>query len=250
MNKFLLGLVLGTLLGYFVAASLRNDSVTPSSLTSEGRSEDSATAPLSSHARTDKEAAAAMANPSLSASQTEPSASAASNARGNSVPAPTTQPQTSLPSNQSLPATQSQRNREPIDTTTAQTRTPITVPDAIKPFLEKSDTHDGLTLGQMHTNLEAEAEDLAWSYQMELYLQQFLARPTKSGQPLDIRVLECRTTMCEIVGFSTLSNPLDDVGPILQQMGQQPWWDFDNVNSTAAGDGSGGKFMLFLRRKR
>jgi hypothetical protein len=250
MNKFLLGLVLGTLLGYFVAASLRDDPISPATLTSEGGAENPATAPLPNHAQTDKEGAAGIANPSRPASGTDPAASAASLARGNTVPAPTMQPQTSLPSNQSLPPTQSQRNREPTDTTAAQPRTPISVPDAIKPFLEKSDTHDGLTLGQMHANLEGESEDFAWSYQMEQYLQQSLARPTKSGQPLDIRVLECRTTMCEIVGFSTLSNPLDDVGPILQQMGQQPWWDFDNVNSTAAGDGSGGKFMLFLRRKR
>jgi len=124
------------------------------------------------------------------------------------------------------------------------------VPDAIKPFLDKKDTHDGLTLGQTHTKLEDEAEDLAWAYQMEIYLQQSFARPTKSGQPFDIRVIECRTSMCEIVGFSPLPNPTDDISAVVQQMSQQPWWDFDNFNTSAEGDDNGGKFLIFLRRKR
>ena len=233
MNKFLLGLVLGTLLGFLFAQSVSDkDSAVPS--------------PTAVHTTT----IAAADRPKLIS---EPAGSTA----GEPQPPPhsalptdaliATAPSVVATTPQAV-AAQPGRAANPTATTSGQ-RTPIALPETIRPLLEKTDTHDGLTLAQTHAKLEEEPDDLAWSYQMEMYLQQSLARPTKSGQPLDIRVIECRTTLCEIVGFSPLENPSDDLSAAVQYMSQQPWWDFDNFNLTVAGDNSGGKFLAFLHRK-
>lgn len=232
MNKFLLGLVLGTLLGFLFAQSVSDE-------------ENVASAPIDIRSTP----VTVAERPKLIS---EP------------VPSATNAPQPMLPNTRSmaegspiatLPATPTQNaipgaSQSTSPGATSAQRTPIAVPEPIREFFAKTDTHDGLTLAQTHAKLEEESDDLAWSYQMELYLQQSLARPTKSGQPLDVRVIECRSTLCEIVGFSPLENPSDDLSAAVQYMSQQPWWDFDNFNLSVAGDNSGGKYLAFLRRKR
>lgn len=247
MSKFLLGLLLGTLLGFVIARSLRDDAIESTS-SSDPSTENTATSRLATGS--EPKTAGAVAMPMQTSPQSaSPSVTQAGSSRSDAGIAPS-ELTTTMPAALQDSLAQAAIRRDAHQAATAQPRTPIALPEEIKPFLEQTDTHDGLTLGQTHTKLEDESEDYAWAYQMELYLRQFLLRPTKSGQPLDVRVIECRATMCEIVGFSTLANPMDDLGPILQQMSQQPWWDFDKMNSTAAGDGTGGKFLLFLRRKR
>jgi hypothetical protein len=235
MNKFLLGLVLGTLLGFLFAHSV-----------SDKGGEDIAPPAVHTASVDVADRPKLVTGPAASiAGEPPPALQGTASTIGSSGASPVRDAGTAPEGGatmQAQPAHQIAAASSP--------RTPIAVPEAIKPFLAKTDTHDGLTLGQMHSKLEEEPDDLAWSYQMELYLQQSLVRPTKSGQPLDIRVIECRSTMCEIAGFSPLANPTDDVSAAVQFMTQQPWWDFDNFNSTAAGDGSGGKFIVFLRRKR
>ena len=235
MNKFLLGLVVGTLLGFLFAQSV-------------SERDGSASAPSAEHTTTvdTSDRPKLISEPVASATDEPPAPHDTAPAESSSAAAPSAAGATRPDGIGPAPP-----GPAPNETAAASAqRIPIAVPESIKPFLHKTDTHDGLTLGQMHSKLEAEPDDLAWSYQMEMYLQQSLARPTKSGQPLDIRIVECRSTLCEIVGFSPLENPTDDVSAAIQFMTQQPWWDFDNFNSTAAGDGTGGKFMLFLRRKR
>ena len=241
MNKFLLGLLLGTLLGFAFAELVRNKIVEPTAPT--------ANRSIASPAND------AAANPSLPGGAVSGAQATRNSSQADALTTPaaassaieSTSPATEQ---HSAASTSAPRATDAAPTSSASSRTPIAVPDAIKSFLEKTDTHDGLTLGQIHAKLEDEADDLAWSYQMEMYLQQSFARPTKSGQPLDIRVIECRTTMCEIVGFSPLLNPTDDLSGVVQQMSQQPWWDFDSFNTSAEGADNSGKFLIFLRRKR
>jgi hypothetical protein len=246
MNKFLLGLVFGTLLGFLFSRQVYYKG------TDDARSAaDRGTNAPAAEAVPSQEpiARSESSSPTQESSAKEATASAAVRSER---PLPDATAAALSAAKVGIETAASRRAQEAAATnnSAAAQRTAIPVPEAIKPFLEKTDTHDGLTLGQLHSKLEEEPDDLAWSYQMELYLQQAFTRPTKSGQPLDVRIIECRATLCEVVGFSPLPNPLDDIGPLMQYMGQQPWWEFDKLNSTAAGDDSNGKFLLFLHRRR
>jgi hypothetical protein len=245
MNKFLLGLVFGILLGFLFARAIPDKSASDTGTTAANRPPEAsvATPPEGRDAVANGATPGTSPSSDRSQSSTPGSRSSAPAASALSVP------ESTAPAVGAQASPSAARDTPTSGTTSPSTREPIVVPDAIKSFLEKTDTHDGLTLGQTHAKLEDEADDLAWSYQMELYLQQSFARPTKSGQPFDIRVLECRTTLCEIAGFSPLPNPTDDISAVVQYMSQQPWWDFDRFNTSAEGDASG-KFLIFLRRKR
>lgn len=232
MNKFLLGLVLGTLLGFLFAQSVSDKSDDSPAPTVHTASADAADRPK------------LISEPAARRSGEQPPSLQGATPIETSLPSPAT---ATRPESEGVAAAQPTRV---APSPGSGQRTSIALPDGIKSFLDKTDTHDGLTLGQTHAKLEEEPEDLAWSYQMEIYLQQSFARPTKSGQPLEVKVIECRSTLCEIAGVSPLENPTDDISAAVQFMSQQPWWEFDNFNSTAAGDGTGGKFLLFLRRKR
>lgn len=61
---------------------------------------------------------------------------------------------------------------------------------------------------QLHRKLEAEPEDDAWSPAMETTLREYLQRQPGFDR-IEIMVLDCRTTVCEIqaAGFLSDSNP-------------------------------------------
>ncbi|MHC9512165.1 hypothetical protein [Kangiella sp. M94] len=100
---------------------------------------------------------------------------------------------------------------------------------------------------ELHDDFVNEPEDISWATLKEQQINHFLMNHKDSSQFI-VHVVECRSTMCEIVGTQFLSDK-DLWSDITQQMRKQAWWDFRGSHTTGTPDGNGnGLFATILRR--
>jgi N-acetylglutamate synthase-like GNAT family acetyltransferase len=84
---------------------------------------------------------------------------------------------------------------------------------------------------------------------MKLQLTQFFAQAQNSGQFIDVSMLECRSTICEVQAISL--QPVMDSRwrTLMEALPQQAWFHTVNANFMLSNHESGSKFLMMIRRK-
>jgi hypothetical protein len=98
------------------------------------------------------------------------------------------------------------------------------------------------------TRRQKEAKDLAWSYNMEQALRQFLATH-KASASFDVVLVDCRTTFCEIEAVGIDEDLWPTWGQISHDATRQPWSDFGVSGSSHEPRNGQSVFVLTLFRR-
>jgi hypothetical protein len=72
---------------------------------------------------------------------------------------------------------------------------------------------------------QKEAKESGWSYTMEQILRRYLATHNLSSQ-FDIKVVDCRTSFCEIEAFASSERAMPAWDQIIIDIKDQPWNEF------------------------
>jgi len=101
--------------------------------------------------------------------------------------------------------------------------------------------------GDAHRALERETRDDSWAYQMEAEIQNSLTAFVSTGE-LQVRFLECRTTICEMRLFASDAhrNSMDTWQEVMQS---QPWIRRVRMEGMGLSAAQGGSEGLWIFRK-
>lgn len=101
--------------------------------------------------------------------------------------------------------------------------------------------------GDAHRTLEQESRDDSWAYQMEAEIQNSLTAFVSTGE-LQVRFLECRTTLCEMRLYASDShrNSMNNWQEVMQT---QPWIRRVMMDGMAMSGVPGGEEGLWIFRK-
>jgi hypothetical protein len=101
--------------------------------------------------------------------------------------------------------------------------------------------------GDAHRALERETRDDSWAYQMEAEIQNSLTAFVSTGE-LQVRFLECRTTICEMRLFASDAhrNSMDTWQQVMQS---QPWIRRVRMEGMGLSGAQGGSEGLWIFRK-
>lgn len=99
----------------------------------------------------------------------------------------------------------------------------------------------------LHDELVGEEEDLSWATMKEQQINHYLNTHKDNARYLIHRV-ECRSTLCEIIG-TIYPTEVDIWGEVSDQMRNQAWWEFTGTHTSSSIDDVGNKiFVTILRR--
>ncbi len=102
---------------------------------------------------------------------------------------------------------------------------------------------------ELHDDLVNEQEDISWATMKEQQINHFLMTYKDNGQYI-IHKVECRSTLCEIIGTEHPSER-DVWAEVTGQMRNQAWWEFTGTHTTSSSDSSGNLlFVTILQRVR
>jgi hypothetical protein len=99
--------------------------------------------------------------------------------------------------------------------------------------------------GDAHRALEHETRDDSWAYQMEAEIQNSLTAFVSTGE-LQVRLLECRATLCEMRLFASDAHR-DSMNTWQEVMQSQPWMRrvrLEGMGLSAVNDGSEGLWIF------
>ncbi len=102
---------------------------------------------------------------------------------------------------------------------------------------------------ELHDELVDEEEDVSWATMKEQQINHYLNTHKDSSKYMVHRV-ECRSTLCEIIGTKYPSE--EDVwAEVSGQMRNQAWWEFTGTHTSSSIDDVGNHiFVTLLRRKK
>lgn len=102
---------------------------------------------------------------------------------------------------------------------------------------------------ELHDELVGEEEDVSWATMKEQQINHYLSTHKDSSKYVVHRV-ECRSTLCEIIGTKYPSE--EDVwAEVSGQMRNQAWWEFTGTHTSSSIDDVGNHiFVTLLRRKK
>lgn len=102
---------------------------------------------------------------------------------------------------------------------------------------------------ELHDDLVNEQEDISWATMKEQQINHFLMTHKDSSQYIIHRV-ECRSSLCEIIGTEHPSER-DVWSEVTGQMRNQAWWEFIGSHTTSSTDSSGNLlFVTILQRSQ
>lgn len=140
-----------------------------------------------------------------------------------------------------IPAVELQNDIPPLPT-------PIPVPmsDAHRDVAERTET-----IAELHNALESEPEDVAWAYEMQTNIQQFLLQ-SEPMQSFGSASVHCRTALCEIqaIGYAPgASTGQTQWSVVMGQMRLQAWYsNFSKSHGYSSSDGEQTVIFTFLER--
>jgi hypothetical protein len=102
-------------------------------------------------------------------------------------------------------------------------------------------------VGDTHRMLEQEARDDSWAYQMEAEIQNSLTAYVSTGE-LQVRFLECRTTICEMRLYHSDTHP-NAFDTWQEVMPSQPWMRQVQMVGMGMTSTKGGGEALWIFRK-
>lgn len=100
---------------------------------------------------------------------------------------------------------------------------------------------------ELHDDFVNEPEDISWATMTEQQINYYLMNH-KDSSWYTIHRVECRSSLCEIIGTE---NPSDrDIwNQVITQMGSQAWWEFGGVSSRSTSGPNGSTlFATILKR--
>lgn len=102
---------------------------------------------------------------------------------------------------------------------------------------------------ELHDELVDEEEDVSWATMKEQQINHYLSTHKDSSKYVVHRV-ECRSTLCEIIGTKYPSK--EDVwAEVSGQMRNQAWWEFTGTHTSSSIDDVGNHiFVTLLRRNK
>lgn len=102
---------------------------------------------------------------------------------------------------------------------------------------------------ELHDELVGEEEDVSWATMKEQQINHYLSTHKDSSKYVVHRV-ECRSTLCEIIGTKYPSE--EDVwAEVSGQMRNQAWWEFTGTHTSSSIDDVGNHiFVTLLRRNK
>ncbi|ACV25691.1 hypothetical protein [Kangiella koreensis] len=102
---------------------------------------------------------------------------------------------------------------------------------------------------ELHNDLTSEEEDISWATMKEQQINHFLMSYKDSAQYIIHRV-DCRSTLCEIIGTEHPSER-DIWSEVTGQMRNQAWWEFIGSHTTSSTDSNGNLlFVTILQRNQ
>ena len=105
-------------------------------------------------------------------------------------------------------------------------------------------------IAELHRALESEPEDVAWAYEMQTAIQQFLLQ-SEPMQHFGSASVHCRTALCEIQAIGYAPGPAGQTlwSTVMGQMRLQPWMrQFAKTHGYASGQGDQFVIFTFLER--
>lgn len=236
MGKFLLGFIVGGVsVGLLVAWWLQRSTPAEVTLAQTPESADQELNPSTQQLSSTRPMDAPTGNP-------EPALFAAKGGDAFDDDVPISEGENATP-DPSQPAQQSLR---PTNPKPASYR-PIPVTEHHAKLLQGNTREPGI--GWQHEQLEFEEEDVSWAYEMELRIREFLnAHP--SAALFQVPSIECRTTRCQIQALGYDSAAVGHWGLMMDQMREQPWFNFFGTGSSSSNiDGGGHAIVTFLERE-
>lgn len=102
---------------------------------------------------------------------------------------------------------------------------------------------------ELHDELVGEEEDVSWATMKEQQINHYLSTHKDSSKYVVHRV-ECRSTLCEIIGTKYPSEE-DIWAEVSGQMRNQAWWEFTGTHTSSSIDDVGNHiFVTLLRRNK
>ncbi len=102
---------------------------------------------------------------------------------------------------------------------------------------------------ELHDELVSEEEDISWATMKEQQINHFLMTHKDSAQFI-IHTVDCRSSLCEIIGTEHPSER-DVWAEVNVQMRNQAWWEFRGSHTTSSTDPNGNLlFVTILQRNQ
>lgn len=102
---------------------------------------------------------------------------------------------------------------------------------------------------ELHDELVSEEEDISWATMKEQQINHYLMTYKDSAQYI-IHTVDCRSSLCEIIGTENPSER-DVWAEVAGQMRNQAWWEFRGSHTTSSTDSSGNLlFVTILQRSQ
>ncbi|MCW8857724.1 MAG: hypothetical protein OQJ95_10200 [Kangiella sp.] len=102
---------------------------------------------------------------------------------------------------------------------------------------------------ELHDELVGEKEDISWATEKEQQINHFLMNYKDSAQYI-IHTVDCRSSLCEIIGTEHPSER-DIWSEVTGQMRNQAWWEFRGTHTTSSTDSNGNLlFVTILQRSQ
>lgn len=161
------------------------------------------------------------------------------------------------PNNSSLPSALESEARSPRETKTANNvgsvgnTLPLTDDHLIMLERSRENEKPARTPHGIHDLIEAEPRDDAWAYYVEAQIQAYLDK-TAIPQGIEVPIIQCRSTWCEIQAFLYGESQRKNWHNLLSGMSSEAFWiEFSGTStySTSVNDNKSATFV-FLERKQ